>query len=255
MARFKNAIVKRPCKNMIHGLSTAGLGTPDYEKALKQHDVYIKALQKCGLEVTILDADERFPDSVFIEDIALLTTKCAIVTLPGAPSRMAENDGIENVLGQFYQHVEFIVPPGTIDGGDIMMVGDHFYIGLSDRTNEAGARQMIAILEKVGLTGTTIAIKDVLHLKTGVAYLENKTLLISKKMASLKAFDEYNKIIVDEHEAYAANSVWINGKVLVPAGYSKTAAQIEGAGYEIISVDVSEYQKLDGGMSCLSLRF
>lgn len=255
MKRFKHAIVRRPCKNMIHGLSTAGLGIPDFEKAHKQHDVYIEALQSCGLEVTTLDADERFPDSVFIEDIALLTPDCAIVTLPGAPSRMAENEGIENVLQQFYQQIEFIVPPGTVEAGDIMMVGRHFYIGISERTTQAGASQLVAILEKFGMSGSTIGLGNILHLKTGVSYLENNTMLLIQEMADKTEFKSFNKIIVARNEAYAANSIWINNKVLMPDGFPETIQKVRDKGYEVITMDVSEFQKLDGGLSCLSLRF
>jgi dimethylargininase len=240
---------------MIHGLTSAGLGVPDFEKAVKQHDAYINALQNCGLDVTILDADERFPDSVFIEDIALLTPHCAIITLPGAPSRVAESDGIGPVLQGFYKYIECIIPPGTVEAGDVMMAGNHFYIGLSQRTNQAGASQLISILQKYGMTGSTVKLENVLHLKTGVSYLDNNNLLVAGEFITKPEFSDLRKIVINDEEAYAANSVWINGKVLVPEGFNNTAATIEKAGYHVIPVNVSEFQKLDGGLSCLSLRF
>ncbi|MCB2219767.1 MAG: N(G),N(G)-dimethylarginine dimethylaminohydrolase [Bacteroidetes bacterium] len=255
MKKFTQAIVKRPCRNMIHGLTSAGLGIPDFQKALVQHDGYIEALKQCGLEVTILDADERFPDSVFIEDIALLTPECAIIMLPGAPSRMAETDGMESVLKRFYTNIESIQPPGNIEAGDIMMVGPHFYIGLSERTNQAGATQLISILKRYGLTGSLVKLKKLLHLKTGVSYLEENNLLVSDAFFNDPEFTNFDKIMVDDDEAYAANSVWINGKVLVPKGFPKTTRKIQNRGFDVISLDVSEFQKLDGGLSCLSLRF
>ncbi len=252
---FTYALVKRPCKNMVQGLTNAGLGMPDFKKAVKQHDNYIKALNRCGLEVIILDEDERYPDSVFIEDVALLTPECAIITRPGATSRRAEVDGMEDVLNSFYEHIEIIKSPGTVEAGDIMMVRSHFFIGLSQRTNEAGARQMISILEKYGMSGSLVTLEKVLHLKTGVAYLEDNNMLVAGEFVTKKEFSDFDKIVVDEDESYAANSVWINGKVLVPGGFPKVSNKIELAGYEVINVDVSEFRKLDGGLSCLSLRF
>ena len=146
---FKNVIVKKPCSSMIDGISSADLGKPNFQVAMKQHEVYIETLKKCGVEVTVLEADENYPDSCFIEDVALCTKKCAIITRPGANSRRGEIVGLRKTLEKFYDNIEEIEAPGTIEAGDIMMVGDHFYIGLSARTNEDGAKQMINILKQV----------------------------------------------------------------------------------------------------------
>lgn len=143
---FKKAIVRTPGKSIINGLSTTNLGLPNYQKALEQHSEYIKALEVCGLEVLILPADERFPDSTFVEDIALLTPECAIITNPGASSRKGEIAEIKGVLNIFYSKIEQVKDPGTVEAGDIMMVGTHFYIGLSERTNLDGAQQIIKFL-------------------------------------------------------------------------------------------------------------
>lgn len=138
---FKKAIVRIPGKSLINGLSTAGLGLPDYDLALKQHKNYIEALKKCGLEVIILQPNEKYPDSTFVEDVALLTKECAIITNPGALSRRGETTEIKIVLKDHYSNIEEIKGPGTVEAGDIMMVDSHFYIGLSERTNEEGANQ------------------------------------------------------------------------------------------------------------------
>lgn len=252
---FKNAIVRRPSKTLVNGITKANLGKPNFESALKQHDTYIAALQKCGLEVDILEANDNFPDWVFIEDVAVLTKNCAVITNPGTESRSGEIIGIKETLSKYYKNIEQITNPGTLDGGDIMMVDDHFYIGLSDRTNQEGAKQLIAILEKYSLSGSIVRLEKVLHLKTGVNYLDNSNLLVSGEFVDKKEFKKFNKIIIPEDESYAANSLWINGNVIVPAGYSKTRALIEKAGYLTIEVDVSEFRKLNGGLSCLSLRF
>ncbi len=252
---FKKAIVRTPGKSIINGLSTANLGTPDYQKALEQHKEYIKALEACGLEVLILPADERFPDSTFVEDVALLTPECAIITNPGASSRKGEIAKIKGVLNIFYSKIEQVKDPGTVEAGDIMMVGTHFYIGLSERTDLEGAQQIIKFLEKYDLSGSVIKLEKVLHLKTGVAYLEHNNLLACGEFVTHEEFQKFNILEITEEESYAANCIWVNDRVLIPKGFTKARRTIENSGYLTVEVDVSEFQKLDGGLSCLSLRF
>jgi dimethylargininase len=255
---FNNVIVRRPCRAMIDGITSAPeFGKPDYELALKQHDNYIEALKKCDVEVTVLNADERYPDSCFVEDVAVLAKNVAIVTNPGATSRNGEKGEIIDALKKFYSNdrIEYIKSPGTLDGGDVMMVASHFYVGLSARTNSEGADQFIKALEKHGYTGSMVEMKEVLHLKTGLAYLENNNLLVAGEFIEKPEFKDFNKIVIDESESYSANCIWVNNRVLVPAGYPKAETAIKNAGYSVITVDTSEYRKLDGGLSCLSLRF
>ena len=255
---FQNVIVRRPCRCMVEGItSNPQLGKPDYEKALQQHDTYIEALKKCGVNVTVLPADERYPDSCFVEDPAVITRKCAIITNPGAESRNGEKDEIIGAIREFFPEdkIEYIVSPGTLEGGDVMMVGDHFYVGRSARTNEEGIRQFIEILNKHGLTGSEVPLSEVLHLKTGVNYLENNNMLVSGEFVEKPDFAKYNRIEIPEEEAYAANCIWVNGTVIVPMGFPAVEAAVRNAGYPVILVDTSEYRKLDGGLSCLSLRF
>lgn len=252
---FKKAIVRTPGKNMIKGISTAGLGIPDYELAIVQHADYIEALKECGLEVTVLAADEEYPDSTFVEDVALLTSECAIITNPGAVSRRGEIVEIKKVLKDYYSNIEEVQAPGTVEAGDIMMVGSHFYIGLSERTNQSGADQVIAFLEKYGLSGSVVALKEVLHLKTGLAYLENNNLVACGEFLTKEEFQKFDLLEIAEDESPAANCIWVNDTVIMPKGYLKARATIEAAGYRTREVDVSEFQKLDGGLSCLSLRF
>jgi len=252
---FTKAIVRRPCRSMIYGLSNANLGTPDYELAIKQHDTYIEALKKCGVEVIVQEANEEFPDFVFVEDVALCTPQVAIISQPGAESRKGETDGIKQLLQKYYTNIEEITAPATIEPGDIMMVGTHFYIGLSKRTNLEGAKQMTDFLEKFGMTASTVEMSEMLHLKTGMSYLENNNLLVAGEFISKPQFQKFNLLKVETEENYAANCIWVNGKVIVAEGFPKTKKLIENAGYEVITVDVSEYRKLDGGLSCMSLRF
>ena len=255
---FKNVIVKTPCSKITDGITSAPeLGKPDYALALKQHASYIEALKSCGVEVTVLPADENFPDSCFVEDTAVLTRKCAIITNPGAESRNREIEAMIPVIKKFYPEdcIEYIQAPGTLEGGDVMMVGDHFYVGKSARTNDEGIRQFIAILEKYGLTGSEVELTEVLHLKTGVNYIENNNMLVSGEFITKPEFEQYNRYEIPAEEAYAANCIWVNDKVIVPANFPAVKKIVEDLGYEVLTVDTSEFRKIDGGLSCLSLRF
>ncbi len=252
---FSKAIVRIPGRSMTTGLTSATLGKPDHSLALEQHSRYVQTLKSLGLEVEVLPPDEQYPDSTFVEDTALLTPHCAIITRPGAPSRRGEVEEMAEFIPQYYDHVERVQAPGTVEAGDIMMVGDHFYIGLSQRTNTEGARQVIAILDRYGMTGSVIELRQVLHLKTGLAYLENNNLLACGEFLEHPAFQHLQVIVIPASESYAANCIWINGTVLVPAGFPVSSQRIADTGYDIIELDLSEFQKLDGGLSCLSLRF
>jgi len=253
---FKNAIVRTPGRSIVKGLSDSkNLGLPNYERALIQHQSYIDALKKCGLDVLVLEPCEDYPDSTFVEDVALITPNCAIITRPGALSRRGEVRQIESVLQQKFNNIEQILAPGTIEGGDIMKVGDHYYIGLSERTNLEGAKQIIQILNKYGMSGSTISLNKVLHLKTGLSYLEENNLVINGEFIDESSLEQYNQIKIPENESYAANCIWINESVIIPLGHPTTKQRIKNAGYAIVETDVSEFQKLDGGLSCLSLRY
>jgi dimethylargininase len=232
---FSKAIVRKPGKSLLNGLTSANLGTPDYHKALEQHDVYVEALEACGLAVRVLDPDENFPDSTFVEDTAVVTPYCAVITNPGAKSRRGEVVEMKQVVREYYTNIEEIQSPGTLEGGDVMMVGDHFFIGISERTNLNGANQFIQILKKYGMTGSVVNLEKVLHLKTGVAYLENNNLVVCGEFLTSPVFKKFNKIEIPENESYAANCIWVNGRVLVPKGYPDTRKRIQKAGYSILA--------------------
>lgn len=255
---FQHVIVKRPCAAMVNGITDhPELGAPDYQKALQQHDAYIETLRGCGVDVTVLPADEAYPDSCFVEDPAILTEQCAVITRPGALSRRGETAAIEQAVAKFYpaEKIFHITAPGTIEGGDVMRAGDIFYVGRSARTNEEGIRQLTAILAPYGYQVVAVPLSEVLHLKTGVVYLEGNTMLVSGEFLTKPAFAQYTKLEVPESEAYAANCIWVNGTVIVPEGYPTVLAAIQNAGYKTVTCDTSEYRKIDGGLSCLSLRF
>lgn len=240
---------------MVNGISHARLGIPDYPLALDQHEQYVKALESCGLEVMVLEPDEAFPDSTFIEDTCLVTPHGAILTNPGAASRKGEIEAVAQAIASLGLPLEKIFHPGTLDAGDIMMAGTHYYVGLSQRTNSEGILQLSCLLAKYGYTCSSISLATVLHLKTGISYLENNCLLAWGEFLTKPELKNFTLLPVDEQEAYAANAVWINGRVLVAKGFPKTKKMIEKQGYATLEVDLSEFRKLDGGLSCLSLRF
>jgi dimethylargininase len=234
------------------------LGTPDYERARQQHAAYCEALERCGLELTHLEADERYPDSTFVEDTAVLIPAGAILTRPGAASRMGEVGSIGETLSRLCPPIASIQEPGTVDGGDICEAGNHFFIGLSDRTNEAGAGQLAELLASYGYPSSTVDIrnvKDILHLKSGLAYLGDNRLVVIEALENRQEFRGYELVRVNLDEEYAANCVRVNDYVLVAAGYPLFDQTLRGAGYKTIALEMTEFQKMDGGLSCLSLRF
>lgn len=255
---FKNVIVRKPSKTICNGItSSPELGRPNFELALIQHLAYISALKLCGVNVIELEALEEFPDSCFVEDTAVLTKKCAIISNPGAKSRNKEIEYIVSTIEKFYSKdtIEYIKSPGTLDGGDVMMVDNHFYIGKSERTNEEGIKQFITILNKYGFSGSEVTLDKVLHLKTGINYIENNNMLVSGEFVNKNEFKNFNKVIIQNADSYAANCIWVNDTVIVPLGYPEVEKNIKKLGYKTISVDTSEFKKIDGGLSCLSLRF
>ena len=255
---FKNAIVCPPAINFSAGLTTADLGPPIYTKAIEQHRRYCEALQQSGLVLTRLEADLRYPDSTFVEDTAILTDRCAVLARPGAVSRDGEVSSMKEVLARFYPLFRAITSPGTVDGGDICKSGDHFFIGTSKRTNEEGARQLARILGQEGYSSTCIdirGIKGILHLKTGLADLGENRLVVIDALADHEAFEGYDIVRVEASENYAANCLRVNDFVLLAAGYPILQASLRDLGFTVITLEMSEFQKMDGGLSCLSLRF
>lgn len=255
---FKRAIVKPPSKSFPFGITTSNLGAPDYRLALRQHEAYCKALEKCGLLLTRLEPTLLYPDSTFVEDTAIVTSSCAVIMRPGAVKRRGEVPAIANVIPRFFERMDTIQPPGRIDGGDICQIETHFFIGLSKRTNKDGARQLTAFLEANGFTASNIELNKVsglLHLKSGLAYLGDGQVLVTKALARHPAFKKFEVTVVPSDEEYAANCIRVNDYVLIAAGFSKVKELIERLGYKTLELEMSEFQKMDGGLSCLSLRF
>jgi dimethylargininase len=255
---FTQAIVRIPGSNFDAGLTTVALGRPEYDLVLVQHARYCEALADCGLELITLEADARFPDSTFVEDTAILTPRGAILTRPGTLSREGEVEAIRAAVERFYPETMLIEAPGTVDGGDICEAEDRFLIGLSHRTNEEGARQLATHLGGLGYTSSTVDVRgmtSILHLKSGISYIGDNTLVVMEEMAGNEALRGYELIRVDEDESYAANCVRVNDRVLVAAGFPRLTEALRTRGFDSLVLDMSEFRKMDGGLSCLSLRF
>jgi len=255
---FTKAVVRSPAASFAGGLTRVDLGKPELAVAREQHEAYCQALEDCGLKLTRLAADDQYPDSTFVEDTAVLTSRGAVITRPGAPSRLGETEEIRRVLLTDYERVFEIHAPGTVDGGDVCEAGDHFFIGVSHRTNEPGANQLAAFLAELGYDSTLLDIRglsNILHLKSGIAYLGHRRIVIIDELQDRKEFSGYDLVHVNAAEAYAANCLSVNDRVLVAAGYPALQRQLRDLGYDTIDLEMSEFQKMDGGLSCLSLRY
>lgn len=251
---YQIAITRKPCSRFSEGITTARLGKPDLQLALEQHDQYIRALKLSGLQVLELEPEEAFPDSCFVEDTAVVVDELAIITNPGAASRRGEVESMIPILSGFRKPA-FIQPPGTLEGGDVMQAGKHFYIGLTERTNAEGAYQLGALLSGFGYSYTAIPVTSALHLKSVVNYIGDNTFLASREFVVHPAFKKFKMVEVPDEEVYAANCLLINDKLIVPKGFESVRSAVLAMNYDVIEVDMSEFEKMDGGLSCLSLRF
>lgn len=248
-------ICRIPGSNFADGLTEACLGAPEMELTLKQHAKYMDTLRSCGVTLKVLEPDLEFPDGNFVEDPAIVNEKCAVITRPGAITRRGETVKIKEALSEFYNEFESIIEPGTVEGGDIFRAENHYYIGLSHRTNKEGANQLSAILAKYGFESSHIPVKGALHLKSGAAYIGNNNLVVAHVYKDQPEFQGFNLIVLDEDEYYAADCIYINGKLIITAGYPKFKSKVQAIGYDIIELNMSEFKKMDGALTCLSLLF
>ena len=252
--RFTHAIVRRPGPDLVDGLTAGDPGRVDPARAVAQHDAYVAALQQLGLTVEILPPLAGHPDACFVEDTAVVVPGGAVVTHPGAPQRRGETSTVAAVLAH-HRDADIMTGPATLDGGDVLMVGDIGWIGLSGRTNTEGAALLTAVLSRLGIAMTTVPVAAGLHLKSSVNWVGGRTLLTTAEFADHPAFADWDRLVVPADEVYACNTLRINGTLLTPAGFPATRTLLGRFECPVVELDTDEFRKVDGGLTCLSLRF
>jgi len=226
----------------------------DYQIATNQHEKYEKVLRSLGIKVISLPAEGNLPDSVFVEDTAIVLDEIAIITNPGAVSRKPEIFAIANALSTF-RKLDYIMAPASLDGGDVLVIGKNIYIGFSSRSNHLALMQMQSILSPYGYTIQGVEINDCLHLKSAVTRVAEKTLLINPDWIDKKLFPGMGFIEIDGSEPFSANALLVEQSIIFPVAFPKTCGRIQAAGRAVIPVDMSELEKAEGGVTCCSLIF
>ncbi len=254
---FSHAITRRPAASITRGLRAVDTGNPDLARMQAHHDDYIAALRATGATVVELPALDAYPDSVFVEDTALCLPQSAVIMRPGAPSRLGEAAEMAPHLRALYGQVVAITGADSfIEGGDILVTEREILVGRSARTNAAGIAELTALVAPWGHTVREVHTPPgVLHFKTDCSLLDVDTVLSTTRLSASGCFEGYRIIDVAEGEEAAANTIRFNDLVLMPAGFPRTHAAIVAAGFTVREIGNSECAKLDGGMSCLSLRF
>jgi dimethylargininase len=224
----------------------------DVKVARQQHQDYNEALRALGCEVIALPAEANLPDSVFVEDTAVVLPEVAIITRPGADSRKPEVDSIMKVLDP-YRPLLRITEPATVDGGDVLVIGRNIYVGLSTRSNDIAIRQIQELLADYGYSVLGVQMHDCLHLKTAVTRVDDKTLLINRDLVDMHHFENYDLIDVDPSEPFAGNCLPIGDFIVFPTSFPRTRAKLEARGCKIKAVHVDELAKAEGAVTCCSL--
>jgi dimethylargininase len=255
--RFTHAITRRPAASVVAGLRAVDTGAPDLARMLAHHDAYIAALRSTGAAVIELDALAAYPDAVFVEDTALCLPEAAIIMRPGAPSRLGETAEMAPHLKALYGKVLSISNPDSfIEGGDILVTEREILVGRSARTNAAGIAELASLVGPLGYTLREVHTPPgVLHFKTDCSLLAGTTILATPRLAASGCFAGYTVVHTGEGEEAAANAIRFNDIVVMAEGFPKTREAVMRAGFEVREIGNSECAKLDGGMSCLSLRF
>jgi dimethylargininase len=252
---FDRALVRHPSLSVVDGLRAHDGPGPTFAGILAEHAAYAAALAEAGVAVERLDAVVDHPDAIFVEDPALVFTEGAIMLRPGAPSRRGEAALLRGALAERFGRIE-TVTVGQIDGGDILATPDRVLIGLSDRTDRAGAEALARLLEDFGRTARIVDPPRIaLHLKTQASLADEETMVVTPAAAASGLFEGFRLIVVDPAELPAANVLRINERLIVSGQHRRTADRLAQAGYDLIAVDTSHIERIDAGLTCLSLRW
>jgi dimethylargininase len=252
---FNSAIVRTPGQSVVNGLRANSGPAPVFETVNAEHQAYVAALRAAGVTVTVLRALEQFPDSVFVEDPALVFTQAAVLLRPGAPSRAAEAEELAVTLAARFPAV-LTLSDGFADGGDILVTPHRVLIGLSARTNEAGAAGVQRLLESIGLTGKVVGVpRGTLHLKSDCSLVDEETILATAELARSGLFEGYRVLVVRDDERHATNALRVNDVVFIRAGCPHTREMLVKHGLNVLSLPAAEIAKIDAGLSCMSLRW
>jgi dimethylargininase len=252
---FTRAIVRAPGASVVRGLRAGGQDDPTHEGVLAEHVAYAAALEAAGVAVDRLPALEDFPDSVFVEDPALVFCEGAILLRPGAPSRIGEADTLAPILADRFDRL-LRVEQGHADGGDILVTPGMVHIGLSARTDRAGAGELAGLLAALGHASRIVQPPaGTLHLKTGCTLIDEETILATRAVASSMLFADFRMLIVPEGEEAAANALRVNQVVLAGAGFPRTIDLLDRHGLAVVPLATAEIGRIDAGLSCMSLRW
>lgn len=252
---FNRAIVRTPSRSVIDGLRAVDVGAPNFEGVLAEHRAYVRALEQASVSVEALPALDAFPDSVFVEDTALVFTGAAILLRPGAPTRRGEAAEMAQTLERNFEHV-LRLEDGTAEGGDVLIAPRTVFIGVSARTSVAGAAALVSLLSQIGWPGVVVNTPPgVLHLKSDCSLLDEETILCTPRLAAAEPFPGFRLILTPEGEEGAANALRIGPALFLSEGYPRTAEALARAGYPIAPLATGEIAKIDAGLSCMSLRW
>ncbi|MEO8366211.1 MAG: hypothetical protein ABI538_08395 [Pseudoxanthomonas sp.] len=253
---FNSALVRTPSRSVIHGLRAGDRGDPSYQGVKVEHDAYVAALRAAGVEVTVLPPLETFPDSMFVEDPALVFAEGAVLLRPGAAPRAGEVAEIAVSLRELFDTVLELPGAGFADGGDVLLTPKGVMIGLSARTDRVGAEALLACLRQLGRGGGIVETPaGGLHFKTECSLLDEDCVLSTRRLAQSGVFDGFRQVLVPDGEEAAANALRVNDVVLVASDFPRTLEKLDGLGYRVVPVKTGQIGRLDAGLSCMSLRW